>query len=205
MIGIFLGSFNPPHIGHVNCVTTVLNKCPEIDEIIVIPTMQNPNKQVNQKDTFNLRYYMCHQMFRGIEKCNISDIDKELTDCTYTFEKLSHYKSIFGEDLVWIITIETLWELLCDQWKNSEELLRSNNFYILYNNEQFKTKENQQRIIHVRNYGLTNFRYIRFNNFIPINSTTIREKVKSNEEIQPWVNLGVSNIIKQMKLYDEVQ
>ena len=116
----------------------------------------------------------------------------------------SHYKSIFGEDLVWIITIETLWELLCDQWKNSEELLSRNNFYILYNNEQFNAKENQQRLIHVRNYGLTNFRYIRFNNFIPINSTTIREKVKSNGNTFCIERSYDNNLIFTKEIFDKI-
>ena len=36
MVGIFFGSFDPPHIGHVNVVTAAINSA-KVDKVIVVP------------------------------------------------------------------------------------------------------------------------------------------------------------------------
>ena len=58
-IGLFLGSFNPPHIGHVNIVREVLNS-KLVDTVWIIPAYQNPNKNVDPSENFSHRYNMCH-------------------------------------------------------------------------------------------------------------------------------------------------
>ena len=66
------------------------------------------------------------------------DIEEELCP-EYTYELIRHFNT--GRDLYvnknkkgfwWIITTETLNEIIEDKWKNSEELLSNNNFIIVY-------------------------------------------------------------------------
>lgn len=48
MIGIFFGSFDPPHIGHVNIVTAALNSS-IVDKVIVVPAYKSVWKNTETK------------------------------------------------------------------------------------------------------------------------------------------------------------
>lgn len=45
-VGLFLGSFDPIHIGHISIITTVLN-ANLVDKVIIIPAWHNPFKEHN--------------------------------------------------------------------------------------------------------------------------------------------------------------
>ena len=79
---IFLGSFNPPHRGHVNCLKSVINsglmKELNIDKIHIIPCYQNPNKSQVKNPVWNFwrRYKLCTLEFSGLfEFVAIDDIE----------------------------------------------------------------------------------------------------------------------------------
>ena len=79
---IFLGTFNPPHNGHVNCIKSVirsgiLNQF-NIEKIHIIPCWQNPNKEDfdDPKLRFWQRYKMCTLEFAGLnDYCIIDESD----------------------------------------------------------------------------------------------------------------------------------
>ena len=137
---IFLGTFNPPHNGHVNCIKSVirsgiLNQF-NIDKIHIIPCWQNPNKEDfdDPKLRFWQRYKMCTLEFTGLnEYCIIDDIEAKIQP-QYTYNLIEYFKSgkdKFIDDFWWIITAETFKELLCGKWYNSEKLINENKFIIL--------------------------------------------------------------------------
>ena len=137
---IFLGTFNPPHNGHVNCIKSVirsgiLNQF-NIDKIHIIPCWQNPNKEDfdDPKLRFWQRYKMCTLEFSGLnEYCIIDDIEAKIQP-QYTYNLIEYFKSgkdKFINDFWWIITAETFKELLCGKWYNSEKLINENKFIIL--------------------------------------------------------------------------
>ena len=88
---IFLGSFNPPHKGHVNCIKSVIEsniiKELNIDKIHVIPCWQNPNK--SKSIDFYDRYKMCiHEFTLLLDNCLVDDIESLLKP-TYTYELIN--------------------------------------------------------------------------------------------------------------------
>lgn len=139
---IFLGSFNPPHQGHVNCIKSVIEsdiiKQLNIDKIHVIPCWQNPNK--SKSIDFYDRYKMCKYEFASLsDNCLVDDIEATLKP-TYTYELIDYLKEnkdkIIGSDFWWIVTEETILELIDKKWKNSERLLKENKFIVLYPDER---------------------------------------------------------------------
>ena len=82
-IGIFGGSFNPPHKGHYNCIKSVIESGQlehlGIDKIHIIPCRQNPNK-AKFHTSFVARYKMCESMFSDLitsGKVVIDDIEND--------------------------------------------------------------------------------------------------------------------------------
>lgn len=118
-IGIFLGSFNPPHIGHLSLVYEALDT-KMVDKVIVVPAFRNPWKSrgIAIEDMtgwtldreFYFRHAMCKAMFSDLiksDKVIVSDVEYDIwrqshkyeDDCIYSHETLNHISSHWREVL----------------------------------------------------------------------------------------------------------
>ena len=197
---IFLGSFNPPHKGHVNCIKSVIKsniiKQLNIDKIHVIPCWQNPNK--SKSIDFYDRYKMCIYEFTSLsDNCLVDDIESLLKP-TYTYELIKYFKEnkdyLINADFWWIVTEETIEELIDNKWKESERLLKENKFIVLYPEERhnisFKVNDYFKKI----NKEPDDYRYIPLIDQTNVHSTQIRENF--------WVNTKYDNCVtKETKEY----
>ena len=115
-IGIYIGSFNPPHLGHKKVIDFLLEKS-YVDKVLIVPTESYWDKTnlVNIKDRINmLKYY---------ENDNVI-IDTTHNNYPYTYELLNELKKIYKDDeLYLIIGSDNLDEL--HEWKNLDELLKN--------------------------------------------------------------------------------
>lgn len=135
-VGIFLGSFNPPHIGHISMVSTCVNEYIKkqrlLDNIWVIPAYQNPNKE--NTNNYDERLYFCEQSNGGfgyIPNVFVKDIEYDLKP-KYTIELIDYLKSEYKDtEFVWLITWDTYKEILDNKWFASSRLLDENKFIII--------------------------------------------------------------------------
>lgn len=216
MRAIFLGSFNPPHSGHVNCIKSVINSGVlndlNIDKIHIIPCYQNPNKsQVKDPDwNFWQRYKLCTLEFSGLsEFVVIDDIEMLInkTDCnkSYTYNLINYFKG--GHDRMikpgfwWIITHETFQELKEGKWYKSKELLENNRFIIVVPNDEL-AKE------YLINEGASQFRKIVKLNEVENSdkhSTQLREMIKNDddENVRKYMKFETWMHIKKSKIYKD--
>lgn len=86
-IGIFGGTFDPVHNGHL-FVTQSLLKSNLLDEIWVMPSPDPPHKTGNNLSPFNHRFKMLKLMFSDSENIIISDFEKSLPRPSYTVNTL---------------------------------------------------------------------------------------------------------------------
>ena len=112
-----------------------------IEKIHVIPCYQNPNK-AKFNTSFIARYKMCELMFTDLiisDKVIIDDIENDIKP-KYTYDLIQYINtnnnSTIQKGFWWIITVETMKELMEQKWKNSKELLYENNFKALQKNSQ---------------------------------------------------------------------
>ena len=213
---IFLGSFNPPHHGHVNCIKSVINSGVlnelNIDKIHIIPCYQNPNKSQTKDPDLNFwqRYKLCTLEFSGLsEFVIIDDIEMLInkTDCnkSYTYNLINYFKN--GHDQIikfnfwWIITTETYKELLDGKWYHSEDLLSNNKFIIVYNDPK-----DLDFIINSKYYKFDNYKFVELikTEDSDIHSTQIREMIKNDDEnVRKYIKLETWIEIKDKKMYKE--
>ena len=196
MRAIFLGSFNPPHIGHLNVIQSVLESSlsKDIEKIHIIPCKQNPIKK--ESVPFNLRYKMCQNLFRGIDKVIIDDIENN-HDFIYTYNMLKYFLNDKDEyikhDFKWILTQETLNEITDDRWFKSMEILSWFSQNMIVVNNDGKT--------HILGIGIFDNQCVKLKPGINVHSTDIRNMVNENKSIDIFTKQGVIDVINENNLY----
>lgn len=182
-IGLFLGSFNPPHIGHVNIVREVLN-CKLVDYVWVIPAYQNPNKNVDTSENFSHRYNMCRSMF-DLPYTNVNLVESVVKP-KYTYDLLTHLRKDYPTvDFRWIITDETLMEIINGTWYNSDKLLNENKFVVVEGTGKFSNEFPKEYNEIITKQGNTS---IVLETPITLSSTKIRKMIKDDIIPIPFIN-----------------
>ena len=203
---IFLGTFDPPHLGHYNCIksvidSNVMNKF-GIDKIHIIPTSQNPNK--SKSTEFIHRYKMCKMMFKDLVNKNqvmVDDIECNI-EHNYTYEIIDYFHSneddYIKDDFWWIITTETLGEIINNSWVNSKQLLTNNKFLIVV------SKADDVNYINTLVQQCKYFQIIKLKTNINCHSSDIRNQYKNgNIQILDYTNLEIKRYIIDNHLYKE--
>lgn len=90
-VGVFGGSFNPPHVGHVLAATLVLSTGP-IDRLLVVPTFRHPFGK--PLASFDDRVAMCQAAMGLIPRIEVSRVEAELGGESRTLWTLEHLKRV---------------------------------------------------------------------------------------------------------------
>ena len=178
-LGIYIGSFNPPHNGHINIVNYLLaNQI--IDKVLIVPTKSYWDKQnlAPLKDRIN--------MLKFFETENII-VDTENNNYPYTYLLMRTLKKKYPNiELYLIIGADNIVNF--DKWKKYEELLQ---YKIIIMNRgnidiyKYTNKYPQGNFIILKNYPNTN-----------ISSTEIRNNLSSR-----YLDKKVLRYIKKNNLY----
>jgi len=121
--GIFGGTFNPPHIGHVRAAERAISEY-ELDLLIVIPTGIPPHKElpVAAPDA-EMRLLMTENAFASVSYTEISDIEIFGTSKNYTIDTVNIIKQKYPDDELFLLVGTDMYESL-DTWKDNELLLK---------------------------------------------------------------------------------
>ncbi|MFO7798185.1 nicotinate (nicotinamide) nucleotide adenylyltransferase [Rhodohalobacter sp.] len=95
-IGLFGGSFDPVHNGHLEAVNSFLDSG-LIDEIWILLTPVPPHKTDQRKTDFEHRYNMLKLAFQESDNTKISDIEKDLPKPSYTLQTIHHLKNQYPD------------------------------------------------------------------------------------------------------------
>ncbi len=90
-IGIYGGTFSPPHNGHVYAAKAVLDEL-MLDKLYVVPAFIPPHKRLDFDTPYD-RLNMTRLAFSGISKAEVSDYEMEAGGKSYTVKTLEHFKS----------------------------------------------------------------------------------------------------------------
>lgn len=190
-IGIFGGSFNPPHKMHLRMAKELLND-DLLDKIIYVPTGSKyiyKNNLVSDKD----RYNMLKIMIKNDERLEVSDFELQ-TRNIYTYETLEYFKGIYLDDEIYFI-LGTDNLAYVDKWKYGIELLENNNFIVIRRSTDDIEKILKKYIKYRKNIVVSE---VSESN---ISSTLIRDKIKNKENVLDFIDEDVYNYILENKLY----
>ncbi len=189
-IGLYFGTFNPIHIGHL-IIANHMAEHSDLDQIWLVVTPHNPHKQKNTLLDDYHRLHMVHLATEDFPKIKPSDIEFKLPQPNYTINTLVHlqekhpdyeFSLIMGED-----NLNSF-----HKWKNYEAILQHHHIYVyprLHTGEINTQFENHPKI-HKINAPV-----------VELSSTFIRENIKKNKNVVPMLPHKVWEYVEHNLFY----
>lgn len=194
-IGLFGGTFDPIHIGHMIIMENVINFM-NLDKIYILPNSNPPHKLENKKTNINLRLKMIEKSIKNNPKLSINDYDFKDNKIHYTYKTINHFKITYPNDEFFFILGEDSFMDL-EKWKNYQEILDEN--LIIFKRKSGKNSSLLFKINEIKKYNKNI--YLIDNLSLDISSTLIRNLVKNNKSIRYLVDDDVIKIIEEENLY----
>jgi len=127
-IGLYFGSFNPIHIGHLIIASHIANNT-DVQQVWFVVSPQNPFKQSSSLLNEYHRLHLVNLAIENDPKLKVSDIEFRLPKPSYTSDTLIHLKEKYPQHTFCIIMGSDSFQNL-DKWKNAELLKRDYEFFI---------------------------------------------------------------------------
>lgn len=199
-IGVMGGTFDPIHYGHLVAAETVRDEF-GLDKVIFIPTGNPPHKQHVSITGSEHRYLMTVLATSSNPNFEVSRIEVDKNELTYTIDTIKELRAIYGEaaDLYFITGADAVLELLT--WHKIGELLTLCRF-VAVTRPGFDKQALEQKIGEITsNYG---GEIICLEvPLLDISSTDIRERAGSGKTIKYLVPEAVEEYIGKHGLYKE--
>lgn len=195
--GIFGGTFNPVHKGHIMLAEYCMDSV-GLDRIIMIPTAVPPHKISNDLASENDRLNMCKLACRGKENFFVSDIEIKRQGKSYTYETLTQLKEIYPDDHLYTIMGADMF-LTLDRWKNPKIIFEKSSIITIPRDEENKLElENFYNKV-LKAMGASSI--ILPNPVMSVSSTFIRENLDNFNLISDMLDKGVYDYIIKNNLY----
>lgn len=200
-VGLFFGSFDPVHIGHVNAVRQVL-ETEILDEVWIIPSIQNPHK-AHAPVSWEQRYDMCIEAFKPLYRAVVNNIEAWMARrnmSTKTYDVIAKLKEQWPEnEYHFIVEYSELTYL--NIWYKGEDIIKENNLIVTFRKATVRHPKTESNILKCEEQG-HEVEEILDGDILEISSTLIRHMVYENKEIYPLVPEGVRDFIKKHNLYE---
>ena len=187
-IGLFFGSFNPVHNGHLIIAKHIANYT-DLDRIWFVVSPQNPFKQKSSLINEHHRKHLIDLAIEGEKKLRTSGIEFKLPIPSYTIDTLTHLKEKNPDDTFSVIMGSDGFQNI-KKWKNAEVLLRDYSI-LIYERPGFRVdKKDLSKKINILNAPL-----------LEISSTVIRKMIVEKKSIRYLVPDIVKEEIEIQQYY----
>ncbi|WP_442264600.1 nicotinate (nicotinamide) nucleotide adenylyltransferase [Tenacibaculum sp. ZS6-P6] len=189
-IGLYFGTFNPIHIGHLIIANHMVENS-DLDEIWMVVTPHNPFKKKSSLLDNHHRLEMVFKATEDYDKISPSDIEFKLTQPNYTVHTLAHISDKYPDYNFSLIMGEDNLKSL-HKWKNYEVILQEHQVYVYprISEGKVETQFDNHPKIHRVNAPI-----------VEISSTMIRNAIKENKNIKPLLTAEVWQYIDEMNFY----
>ncbi|HRA74348.1 MAG TPA: nicotinate (nicotinamide) nucleotide adenylyltransferase, partial [Flavobacterium sp.] len=127
-IGLYFGTFNPIHVGHL-IIANHMAEYSDLDQIWMVVTPHNPHKQKSTLLDDYHRLEMVHLATKDYPKIKPSDIEFKLPQPNYTVNTLAHLQEKYPTyEFALIMGEDNLNSL--HKWKNYEVILQNHDIFV---------------------------------------------------------------------------
>ena len=197
-IGIFGGTFNPIHLGHIRLGQLVLDEI-KLDKILYIPDNTPPHKSDKDLACGEDRLNMINISLKDHIDMESSDIELKREGKSYSFETLLEFKKLYPNDELYLITGADMF-LTLDKWREPETIFKTANIIGVprVKSDFEKMEEYAEKVI--KPMGAKVF-MLSQTVFDTASSTYVRENIDDYQKIKDMITREVYRYITEKGLY----
>ncbi|MDB5253055.1 MAG: nicotinate-nucleotide adenylyltransferase [Flaviaesturariibacter sp.] len=190
-VGLYFGSFNPIHVGHLIIANHILNET-DLEKVWFVVSPQNPFKPsstlLNEYD----RLHLVQTAIEGVDDMKAVDVEFSLPKPSYTVHTLAYLQEKYPAHKFSIIMGSDSFQNL-PQWKNAEVILK-NYPLLVYRRPGFDITDDYGALIRIMQAPL-----------LEISATHIRDLVKDGKSIRFLVPPNVEEEIRSNRFFRKPQ
>jgi nicotinate-nucleotide adenylyltransferase len=187
-IGLFFGSFNPVHIGHMALANYMLSFT-EMEQVWMVVSPQNPLKSRSQLLHQNHRLLLVNLAIDDFPGIRSSNIEFSLPQPSYTINTLVHLKEKYPQHEFSLIMGQDNLQSF-SKWKNYDEILKSFHIYVYPRPACQSTEFDKHPHVHLTDAPM-----------IDISATFIRNAIRDKKDIRFFLHAKVWEEIDTMNFY----
>jgi nicotinate-nucleotide adenylyltransferase len=213
-IGLFGGTFNPIHFGHINSILTVSKKIP-LDKVVVVPSNQNPLKGPVEGPTAEQRLEMVRKGLSDFsDTIDIDDGEISRGGKSYTVETIRKYvKEPLTDEFYFIMGMDSFETF--DQWKDYVEIVSKCNLVVTSRpglnwptSIEELPKGLQPLVGKFKPYEISlktghDIYFVSLED-IAISASEIRKKIRLGQKTDKFLPLPVEDYIKENDVYPKI-
>ncbi len=189
--GLFFGTFNPIHIGHL-VIANHLVEFTDLEEVWFVVTPKSPFKQKQSLLENHHRYQMVYEAVKEYPRLKVSDVEFGMPEPNYTIHTLNHLSEQYGSEREFALIMgeDNLKGL--HRWKNYEAILQYYHLYVYPRISDLQVPEALKGNPHIHRVQAP---------VMEISSTFIREQHKAGKNMRPLLPEAVWKYLDEMNFY----
>jgi nicotinate-nucleotide adenylyltransferase len=191
-IGLFFGSFNPIHVGHL-VIAEYMVEFTDLQQVWFVVSPQNPLKTAGSLLPENQRIRMVRLAIEYDNRFKASSVEFDMPKPSYTINTLAHLKDEHPDkDFVLIMGMDNLATL--HKWKNYEQILKGFSIYVYPRKEVLPVPKEFENHPSVK---------ITEAPVMELSSTFIRDAIKDKKDVRHMMPPLVAEYVKEMHFYEK--
>lgn len=196
-IGIYGGTFNPPHIGHIRAAGYAVDSL-QLTKLLMIPSCISPHKTLPEDSPSpEQRTQMLRLSVGNNKKIEISDLELRRGSVSYTYETVAEVRKLYPNAEI-LLFMGTDMFLSFDSWKNPDLILQNAALAVFYRGDPNEIPKIQEKKAFFEEKGATV--YLVENPVTEISSTDLRRMLVF-DCARPFLSPGILEYIQANGLY----
>ena len=194
--GIFGGSFNPPHLGHMHLAESVHDAL-SLDEVLLVPSKISPHRSMAEYAPAKDRLELCRLAAEHYPWMHAEDFELRQEGVSYTYYTVKHFAETRPQDELWLLMGSDML-LSFHKWFRWQDILQYAGLAGIAREpgEYERLKECAEDL---RQYGKV--QVVNVESFA-VSSTKIRELVKNSQDYSCYLPGNIVQYIRMQKLYE---
>jgi nicotinate-nucleotide adenylyltransferase len=201
-IGLYFGTFNPIHVGHL-VIANYMVEFTELDQVWLVVSPHNPLKDKSTLLNDIHRLQLVREAISDNDKLKASDVEFKLPKPSYTITTLTFLKEKYPKNDFCLIMGEDNLRTF-HKWYNHEIILNKHKIFVY---PRLLTKQEEQEVNQISHELLNDFRSHK--NVIlcedapvmKVSSSFIREAIKNGKDVRYLLTEPVCKYVDEMNYY----
>ena len=194
-IGIYGGSFNPVHNGHIHLALTAVSEL-ELDRLYLVPSKISPHRSSDEYVPEEDRLEMLRRACRVSDRLEVCDYELRSDRVSYTIFTVEEFRRRFPDDELFLLVGSDML-MIFEKWNRFEDILRECTLAVVSRCEG-DMPELEKKAEELRRYGNI---VICKASPVEVSSSDIRKKIAKNQKYSCYLDKNVVQYIRMKKLY----